>query len=248
MIHSLRENAKNKVFDVTAGAKKKKHFFEHINRSISTIKGMCSKCPPCMSKQASNTSVEWLSSACRNTVVHRKYKPACRRATKPIYVVTTSRYTSSLRWPHWKKSNGVRFGEHGGHRTGPLTSDPTVGHAISSQSRTRAAEMRRSPIFPLSLSLSLSCWNQSLCIAANEHHWYQCSRPGGSLAHGFTRQDQTLLSRFRSGHIKSMQFSEGRKSCEMCTNCSSEPATPAHIPRVPRAHQAGLSRRSLAGV
>ncbi|GFY12975.1 uncharacterized protein TNCV_665411 [Trichonephila clavipes] len=62
-----------------------------------------------------------------------------------------------------------------------------------------------------------------------KHHWYQCSRPGGSLAHGFTRQDQTLLARFRSGHIKSMKFSEGRKSFEMCTNCSSEPATPAHI-------------------
>ncbi|GFU48253.1 uncharacterized protein TNCV_4626701 [Trichonephila clavipes] len=62
-----------------------------------------------------------------------------------------------------------------------------------------------------------------------EHHWYQCSRPGGSLAHGFTRQDQTLLARFRSGHIKSMKFSEGRKNFEMCTNCSSEPATPAPI-------------------
>ncbi|GFY23741.1 uncharacterized protein TNCV_1630231 [Trichonephila clavipes] len=40
-----------------------------------------------------------------------------------------------------------------------------------------------------------------------EHHWYQCSRPGGSLAHDFTRQDQALLGRFRSGHIKIMKFS-----------------------------------------
>ncbi|GFV11900.1 uncharacterized protein TNCV_1217751 [Trichonephila clavipes] len=63
-----------------------------------------------------------------------------------------------------------------------------------------------------------------------EHHWYQCSRPGGSLAHSFTRQDQTLLARFRerSGHIKTMKFSEGRKSFEMCTKCSG-PASPAHI-------------------
>ncbi|GBN87654.1 hypothetical protein AVEN_91199-1 [Araneus ventricosus] len=36
---------------------------------------------------------------------------ACRRATKSICVVTTSRYTSSLRWPHRKNSNGVRSGE-----------------------------------------------------------------------------------------------------------------------------------------
>ncbi|GFU17111.1 RNase H domain-containing protein [Trichonephila clavipes] len=74
-----------------------------------------------------------------------------------------------------------------------------------------------------------------------EHHWYQCSRPGGSLAHGFTRQDQTLLARFRSGHIKSMKFSEGRKSFEMCTNCSSEPATPAHILEC-----LGLTKQDLA--
>ncbi|GFY06510.1 RNase H domain-containing protein [Trichonephila clavipes] len=61
------------------------------------------------------------------------------------------------------------------------------------------------------------------------YHWYQCFRPGGSLTHGFTRQDQTLLARFRSGRIKTMKFSEGCKSFEMCTNCSSEPATPAHL-------------------
>ncbi|GFV31278.1 uncharacterized protein TNCV_1640301 [Trichonephila clavipes] len=75
------------------------------------------------------------------------------------------------------------------------------------------------------------------------HHWYQGSRPGGSLAHGFTRQDQTLLARFRSGHIKTMKFSEGRKSFEMCTNCSSEPATPAHI-----LEYLGLTKQDLADV
>ncbi|GFX61735.1 uncharacterized protein TNCV_2591781 [Trichonephila clavipes] len=80
-------------------------------------------------------------------------------------------------------------------------------------------------------------------ITTSEHHWYQCSRPGGSLAQGFTRQDQTLLARFRSGHIKSMKFSEGRKSFEMCTNCSSEPATPAHILEC-----LGLTKQELADV
>ncbi|GFV92241.1 uncharacterized protein TNCV_1896771 [Trichonephila clavipes] len=65
--------------------------------------------------------------------------------------------------------------------------------------------------------------------APPKHHWYQCTRPGGSLAHGFTRQDQTLLVRFRSGHLKTMKFYEGCKSFEMCTNCSSKPASPPHI-------------------
>ncbi|GFX48445.1 uncharacterized protein TNCV_4614411 [Trichonephila clavipes] len=78
-----------------------------------------------------------------------------------------------------------------------------------------------------------------------EHHWYQCSRPGGSLANGFTRQDQTLLARFRerSGHIKAMKFSEGCKILEMCTNCSSEPATPGHILEC-----LGLTKQDLADV
>ncbi|GBN39566.1 hypothetical protein AVEN_130951-1 [Araneus ventricosus] len=31
---------------------------------------------------------------------------ACRRATKSICVVTTSRYTNSLRWPHRKNPKG----------------------------------------------------------------------------------------------------------------------------------------------
>ncbi|GFV71638.1 uncharacterized protein TNCV_3534291 [Trichonephila clavipes] len=74
-----------------------------------------------------------------------------------------------------------------------------------------------------------------------EQHWYQCSRLGCSLAHGFTRQDQTLLARFRSGHIETMKFSEGRKSFEMCTNCSSEPATSVHILECP-----GLTKQDLA--
>ncbi|GFX25442.1 uncharacterized protein TNCV_1424261 [Trichonephila clavipes] len=74
-----------------------------------------------------------------------------------------------------------------------------------------------------------------------EYHWYQCSRPGGSLAHGFTRQDQILLARFRSGHIKTMKFSEGCKNFEMCTNCSSEPAMPAHILKC-----LGLTKQDLA--
>ncbi|GFX11818.1 uncharacterized protein TNCV_2996031 [Trichonephila clavipes] len=85
--------------------------------------------------------------------------------------------------------------------------------------------------------------NKTAWITPPEHHWYQCSRPGGSLAHGFTRQDQTLLARFRSGHIKTMKFSEGRKSYEMGSNCSSEPATPVHILEC-----LGLTKQDLADV
>ncbi|GFX17700.1 uncharacterized protein TNCV_475001 [Trichonephila clavipes] len=77
--------------------------------------------------------------------------------------------------------------------------------------------------------------------SACEHHWYQFSRPGGSLAHVFTRQDQTLLDRLRCGHIKAMEFSEGCKSYEICMNCSSEPATSAYILEC-----LGLTKQDLA--
>ncbi|GFV92545.1 RNase H domain-containing protein [Trichonephila clavipes] len=45
----------------------------------------------------------------------------------------------------------------------------------------------------------------------------------------------------RSDHIKTMKFSEGCKSFEMCTNCSSEPATPAHLLEC-----LGLTKKDLA--
>ncbi|GFT52893.1 uncharacterized protein TNCV_1460011 [Trichonephila clavipes] len=90
-------------------------------------------------------------------------------------------------------------------------------------------------------SLELNTRIRPLGLPPSEHHWYQCSRPGGSLAHGLSRQDQNLLAHFRSGHIKSMKFSKGRKSFEMCTNCSSEPATPAPILEC-----LGLTKQDLA--
>ncbi|GFV64366.1 uncharacterized protein TNCV_2502841 [Trichonephila clavipes] len=74
-----------------------------------------------------------------------------------------------------------------------------------------------------------------------EHHWYECSRPGDSVAHGFNRQEQAILDRFRSGHLKSMKFSEGSKSFELCNNCYSEPAAPTHILEC-----LGLTKQDLA--
>ncbi|GFW69336.1 uncharacterized protein TNCV_486851 [Trichonephila clavipes] len=99
---------------------------------------------------------------------------------------------------------------------------------------------RQDPSPSWRFSLELNTRIRSLGLPP-ENQWYQCSHPGVSLAHGLTRQNQTLLARFRSGHIKSMKFSEGRKSFEMCTNCSSEPATPAHILEC-----LGLTKKDLA--
>ncbi|GFT90579.1 hypothetical protein TNCV_2729251 [Trichonephila clavipes] len=54
---------------------------------------------------------------CARRTVSTKVQVACRRATKSVCVVTTSRYINSLRLLH-KNSNGVRSGYHGHHRTG----------------------------------------------------------------------------------------------------------------------------------
>ncbi|GBO24163.1 hypothetical protein AVEN_82723-1 [Araneus ventricosus] len=69
-------------------------------------------------------------------------------STPSICVVTTSRYTSSLRWPHRKKSNGVRSGERGGHRTGPPRPIQRPGYSVSNQPRTGAQKCAGAP----------SCW------------------------------------------------------------------------------------------
>ncbi|GFW44839.1 uncharacterized protein TNCV_4511531 [Trichonephila clavipes] len=104
-------------------------------------------------------------------------------------------------------------------------------------------QSRQYPSLFQRFSLELNTRIRPLGLPPPERHWYQCSRPGGSLTHGFARQNQTLLVRFRNGHIKSMKFSEGRKSFEMCTKCSSEPATPAHILEC-----LGLTKQDLADV
>ncbi|GFY32869.1 uncharacterized protein TNCV_4024931 [Trichonephila clavipes] len=83
--------------------------------------------------------------------------------------------------------------------------------------------------------------NKTAWIIPPELHWYQCCRPGGSLARGFTRQDETILARFRSGHLKTMKFFEGCRSFERCTNFFSEPASSARILEC-----LGLTKQDLA--
>ncbi|GBN56025.1 hypothetical protein AVEN_32044-1 [Araneus ventricosus] len=62
------------------------------------------------------------------------------------------------------------------------------------------------------------------------HHWYQGSRPGGCLSIDCNRRDQTTLTRFLSGHIRSLTCSGNSKCFEICPKCTAEQATPDHIP------------------
>ncbi|GBL84431.1 hypothetical protein AVEN_117192-1 [Araneus ventricosus] len=55
------------------------------------------------------------------------------------------------------------------------------------------------------------------------HDWYAGNSPGLSLQSVGTRSAQTVLTRLRSGHIKSLKFIDKEKTC----SCSC-PASPAH--------------------
>lgn len=85
------------------------------------------------------------------------------------------------------------------------------------------------PLTFLEIHSKIKHKNRTTWIVPPEHHWYRSSRPGGSLAVGFNRQEQTVLARFRSGHLKSLKFSEGLKNFEICAKCSTEQASPEHI-------------------
>ncbi|KAF8791391.1 hypothetical protein HNY73_006268 [Argiope bruennichi] len=63
------------------------------------------------------------------------------------------------------------------------------------------------------------------------HPWYLGSGPGGALSFGGARQDQTALSRFKSGHLKTIRFSGGNKIFPICTKCNSSGATAEHLLR-----------------
>ncbi|GBO34723.1 hypothetical protein AVEN_187277-1 [Araneus ventricosus] len=61
------------------------------------------------------------------------------------------------------------------------------------------------------------------------HRWYQGSQPGGCLSIACNRRDQTTLTRFFSGHIRSLTFSDNSKCFEVCPKCTAQQVTPDHI-------------------
>ncbi|GBN56315.1 hypothetical protein AVEN_16017-1 [Araneus ventricosus] len=72
--------------------------------------------------------------------------------------------------------------------------------------------------------------NKIIWLIPQVHHWYQGSRPGGCLSINCSRRDLTTLTRFLSGRIRSLTFSDNSKCFEICPKCTAEQATPDHIP------------------
>ncbi|GBN49098.1 hypothetical protein AVEN_207958-1 [Araneus ventricosus] len=61
------------------------------------------------------------------------------------------------------------------------------------------------------------------------HDCYKRSSPGGSIGLACDRADQTALSRFVSGHLRSCSFSHGNKVFPVCAKCGVASASPEHI-------------------
>ncbi|GFX59001.1 RNase H domain-containing protein [Trichonephila clavipes] len=61
------------------------------------------------------------------------------------------------------------------------------------------------------------------------HPWYRSKCPGFSLVRGSSRRDQTVLTRFLSGHLISLTFVDDIKNFEICTKYSSAQASPGYI-------------------
>ncbi|GFW82207.1 RNase H domain-containing protein [Trichonephila clavipes] len=83
---------------------------------------------------------------------------------------------------------------------------------------------------PLTYSKLLSTYiNNKKSTVPLAHHWYKAKHPGGSLSLQCSRQEQTILTRFRSGHLRTLTFKDGSKVFLTCVRCSAYQAYPEHI-------------------
>ncbi|UYV62068.1 hypothetical protein LAZ67_1007717 [Cordylochernes scorpioides] len=59
------------------------------------------------------------------------------------------------------------------------------------------------------------------------HDWYRAG--GTSTGSVLPREQHSLISRLKSGHLRTMTFQNGCRVFPLCTKCNSQPATPRHI-------------------
>ncbi|GBM68732.1 hypothetical protein AVEN_263558-1 [Araneus ventricosus] len=91
------------------------------------------------------------------------------------------------------------------------------------------ASVPSAPLTYLELFSRAKSGNKTTWLITPVHHWYQGSRPGGCLSIDCSRRDQTTLTSFLSGHIRSLAFSDNSKCFEICPKCTAEQATLDHI-------------------
>ncbi|GBN88799.1 hypothetical protein AVEN_83234-1 [Araneus ventricosus] len=100
------------------------------------------------------------------------------------------------------------------------------------------ASVPSAPLTYLELFSRAKGRNRTIWLIPPVHHWYQGSRSGGCLSIDCSRRDQTTPTRFLSGHIRSLTFSDISKCLR-----SAEQATPDHILAC-----LGLSKQDLVSI
>ncbi|GBM90572.1 hypothetical protein AVEN_144758-1 [Araneus ventricosus] len=101
------------------------------------------------------------------------------------------------------------------------------------------APVPSAPLTYLELFSRAKSRNKTIWLIPPEHHWYQGSRPGGCLSIDCSRRDQTTLTRFLCGHIRSLTFSDNSKCFEICPKYTAEQATSGHNSCMPGAFSTG---------
>ncbi|GBN32771.1 hypothetical protein AVEN_58868-1 [Araneus ventricosus] len=91
------------------------------------------------------------------------------------------------------------------------------------------ASVPSAPLTYLELLSRAKSRNKTIWLIPPVHHWYEGSLPGDCLSIDCSRRHQTTLTRFLSGHIRSLTFSDNSKCFEICPKCTTEQATPDHI-------------------
>ncbi|GFY16896.1 RNase H domain-containing protein [Trichonephila clavipes] len=61
------------------------------------------------------------------------------------------------------------------------------------------------------------------------HRWYEAKQPGGSLFLQCNMKEQTILIRFRSGHLRTLTLRDGNKVFPTCVRCFACQISPEHI-------------------
>ncbi|GFV16495.1 RNase H domain-containing protein [Trichonephila clavipes] len=84
--------------------------------------------------------------------------------------------------------------------------------ALESYTRAIAKDGAAQPIMnsaPLTYSELHSTYiSNKQATVPPAHHWYEAKRPAGSLSLQCSRQEQTILTRFRSGHLRALIFKD----------------------------------------
>ncbi|GBM48122.1 hypothetical protein AVEN_116838-1 [Araneus ventricosus] len=91
------------------------------------------------------------------------------------------------------------------------------------------ASVTFAPLTYLELFSRAESRNKTNWLIPPVNHWYQGSLPDGCLSIDCNRSDQTTLTRFLSGHIRSLTFSDNSKCFEICSKCTTEQAAPDNI-------------------